>query len=228
MSAAQMLSSNKNKRSPATLSGSPRKEGGLGTAKQLGGKCWLLPFLKNPAGYRAYLAGKKLLLSILQAFTFGCCINLSFWCMSCADKSSSFHPGVKFLRAYSACCDGTNPNTMQCPSHLLKDEISLVECWKNFEQICRPRAVLQVSAACRSKATWEFEGKFVLVHRALCHQGVFEMSMRNVVFLCDRYATRRDFAGYNERPFEQEISGTPYKLVLSKYTYFQWSVCLPT
>ena len=52
MSAAQMLSSNKNKRSPATLSGSPRKEGGLGTAKQLGGKSWLLPFLKNPADYR--------------------------------------------------------------------------------------------------------------------------------------------------------------------------------
>ena len=59
MSAAKMLSSNKNKRAPATLSGSPRKEGELGTAKELGGKSWVLPFLKNPAGYRAYIAGKK-------------------------------------------------------------------------------------------------------------------------------------------------------------------------
>ena len=114
------------------------------------------------------------------------------------------------------------PTPTQCSvrrTYILKDEISLVESWKIFEQICSPHAGLQVSAACRSKATWEFEGKFVLVHRALCHQGVFEMSMRNVVFLCDRYATRRDFAGYNERPFEQEISGTPYKSCQTKHTF---------
>ena len=84
--------------------------------------------------------------------------------------------------------------------------MQLEELWSCFELMHAPGAAPSRPGP-RSCVKYEFEQKFVIVHRTLFNQGVHEIPIRVLMHIVDPLATTGAFKGFNERPFDMAVAG---------------------
>ena len=85
-------------------------------------------------------------------------------------------------------------------------QLEELKVWSHFELMYVPGAALSRPGP-RSCMKYEFEQKFVVVHRTLFNQGVHEIPIRVLMHIVDPLATTGAFKGFNERPFDMAVAG---------------------
>ena len=85
-------------------------------------------------------------------------------------------------------------------------QLQLQEMWSRFELMHVPGAAPSRPGP-RSCVKYDFEHKFVVVHRTLFNQGVHEIPIRVLMHIVDALATTGAFKGFNERSFDMAVAG---------------------